>query len=1306
MNIKKHYTLLIILPLIISLFSCSGLFGSKTVSQENSDKTYISVKVIKATSSRNIGENDSDTSILQALTDFILTGKYQGEASQTLISANSASEISSIQKEIEDGNWNFTLSANYKGIVYSDTKEVSIEHGKNNVISFILRPEQNLGGYNIGFSMPDENIVKVQATFQKADGSGTPIVQTVVSDDFEIDTDSQTKNVYFIRDLSKESERVEAGMYLMHVDFFADENDIPVNTREEYLCIAAGRMTSAFIAIDLNKAYTIEYKDESGNILSASNFESGIILKQYSVRSEFSLPKPKNTGKLFFGWKELDQATGALASSYTTKIEKQTKGNKIFVADYKDPVLFVASSGNDSNDGWTITTALKTVEGACGKIVDLSGTISTENYDWTIKISGDVSGIPASSNYNYGTTKIPNTLTSENAKSLLITGVTVHNEDPSNPQTTIYVPEDKINNHRLTGNNAVIVEATIPVTFTNIMITGGQATDGAGLKVVEGATVKLGDDAWIIGNFATSNGRGGGIRNEGTVFIYGTAVIGNRNATTYAKGDSNSSYVYNADDYQASQVNGNYSANGGGIYNGSSDSNSSIIAKLYLGYSGYNEKGDPVEQELKAGLFANGAIKGGAIYNAPNSQVYIASGYIKYNTASDTYAGGGIYNQKGKVKMTDGYIINNRADGDSGSTQSGGGFFNEYSAACFIMEGGVITDNYATGNGGGIHNGGKVFISGNAVIGNDKANSLASDTKWANKASKGGGIYNNGQQYGSIDSNYRGELYIGYVPGSDGITPVKADYSGGIYQNYSTFDGSDSYAGGGAIYSSGKIKISGGTIAWNYAKNHGGAIVYSESNTTFFDIEGGSIVNNDANKLGKAIHLPPNNSTVLSLSGDVLFHIRRDDNNEGSGSSVQDIEQEIYVTNGKIELAGALAEDFKVKVTLDSYSTSTQILKLGTDANTSIETECEKFKITPQVETTNVGGTDVTTTTNWYFDESGKLVKYNKPAPEFVGDIVLADGTAITGKYASKMSDSEKSSAVAVIFYSGNTFGTLGARMLGVGLKKSGTLAWAKSGTTGYNTSFDRIVSSASNFTASDDTDGSDNWDEICAVDPTGTANAATNYPAFNWANNYGETVNIDTNNKYYSNWFIPTIAEATQLWTVHNDVNTIIQNLGGDEVASNDSWWTSSQVSGTSNKSKAYARYSSNPPQTTDKIYPYYVHVIHEFGATIAPDPITISTKDYSGEIDVNYQRTKNGSYYIYTFTVDTTNGEYDSYLWSVDGNEKSNATDYYSTTSTLSIDTSLTSVWKQGIYDIMVIAKKGSRYYSWSTQLTIASN
>ena len=1308
MNFRKYLTILIV-PLTFILFSCGNMFNSQSKNIDSAQtKAYFSVKVSKISSNRTINHDDmyeSDSTLIQALEDFSLTGKYQNEDNdKELLTAQTAVQLAEKVIEIDAGNWEFTLSAKYKGLIYKATKTVTIEQGKNNTASFILKPEEDVGGYQISYTMTATPISMVKATLTKADGSGTPIIQTITADAFETEYASSRRYAVFKRDISNTAERMETGSYSMLVEFFADQNDVPVNTREDYLYIQAGRMTYAVIAVDFNEVFSIDYKDESGNLLSTDDFESGIIITKYSIRSEFNLPRPKASNKIFMGWKEMNDS-GGLSSNYVEKVQKETKGNKVFVAIFKEPTLYVSGTGNDSNDGWTITTALKTVETACGKIVDLSETISTENYDWTIKIDGDVSGIPQGTSGDsslYGTTIIPNTLTIDNAKSLLITGVTVHNEDPNNPQSTIYVPEDRINNHKVSGN-AVIVETTVPVTFTNIMITGGRAIDGAGIKVVEGATVKLGDDAWIIGNSAASNGRGGGIHNEGTVFIYGTAVVGNRNATGYAVGDSSTSKVYDVDNYDTTQINGNYSTCGGGIYNGS-DSNSSIIAKLYLGYCGFDENGEPVKEDLKAGFFANGASQGGAIYNAPNCQVYFDTGFIKYNAASDTDAGGGIFNKMGTVKMTGGKIINNRAYWPGYTSNSGGGIFNYNNSARFIMSGGLITDNYATANGGAICNGGKVFISGDAVIGNAAAESLATETTYGNKAIKGGAIYNDGQQYGGIDSNYRGELYIGYVPAADGVTPVKADYSGGIYQNYSTYDGSDSY-GGGAIYSTAKIKISGGTIAWNFAKKNGGAIAYNHSNTTFFDIEGGSIVNNDTNGLGKAIYLPANSSTILSLSGDVLFHIKKndDENDPEPTPTVQEIEQDIYIVSGKIELAGALDDDFKIKVTPSSYSTKTQILTLGTDAETSIGAECEKFNVVPQTVTTTVNGTDVTTTTKWYLDETGYLVKYNKPAPEFVGDIVLADGTAITGKYASKMSDSEKASAVAVIFYSGNTKGVLGARMLGVGLKRSDALVWAKSGTTGYNTSFEKIISSESFSETSDDKDGSDNWDEICAVDPEGTANAATNYPAFNWANNYGETVNIDSNNKYYSNWFIPTIAEATQLWNVHNDVNSIIQILGGDEVASNYSWWTSSQVAGTSNKSKAYARYSSNSPQTTDKIYPYNVHVIHEFGATVAPDPITISTNDYSGEIEVNYERTKNGSYYIYTFTVDTTDGEYDSYIWSVDGNEKSNATDYYSKTASLSIDSSVTAVWKRGIYDIMVIAKKGSRYYSWSTQLNI---
>lgn len=64
----------------------------------------------------------------------------------------------------------------------------------------------------------------------------------------------------------------------------------------------------------------------------------------------------------------------------------------------------------------------------------------------------------------------------------------------------------------------------------------------------------------------------------------------------------------------------------------------------------------------------------------------------------------------------------------------------------------------------------------------------------------------------------------------------------------------------------------------------------------------------------------------------------------------------------------------------------------------------------------------------------------------------------------------------------------------------------------------------STDITFTGDTDGSDNWSEICKADTTAGQNAETNYPAFYYANN------LATLNSAYENfpggWYIPSMAE------------------------------------------------------------------------------------------------------------------------------------------------------------------------------------
>ncbi len=185
-----------------------------------------------------------------------------------------------------------------------------------------------------------------------------------------------------------------------------------------------------------------------------------------------------------------------------------------------------------------------------------------------------------------------------------------------------------------------------------------------------------------------------------------------------------------------------------------------------------------------------------------------------------------------------------------------------------------------------------------------------------------------------------------------------------------------------------------------------------------------------------------------------------------------------------------------------------------------------------------------------------------------VGDIVLNDNGTLSLVKASAITDEQKAKAEAVVFYVGEENSALGKRTLAVNVKNSGSkkYSWAPSGTTGYTTNFTDIQcwlapakpESGAYYECSDgdttyyivgDIDGSDNWKKIQAADPTGTAEAATNYPAFNYVNTaIGE------------NYYIPSIAELVELFKSIDTVHASIEAAGGTRLDGM-SYWSSSQV-------------------------------------------------------------------------------------------------------------------------------------------------
>lgn len=1000
-NTKKTiYSAILILSLILSAFSCGNITGGGTKrksDEQQKQKTYLSIVVKNISTTRNssrevINEHSVNTIkelSVNNLSDLVLKGKLGDDADEeTLLEAASVAALPSGGIELEAGRWDFTLSAKLNGIVFSGTKTYTIVAERNNEVAFTLKPTEHFGGYEITFDVTDSDVTHYSATLKNADTN--QVIEEVLNEG--VTTGNENTIIKLSRDILDTDERLASGTYELDVKFYNAELEQPLNTWKHYITIVDGTVLTATIDLEYNNVYTITYLgDENATIVGGIEE-----ITKYSARSSFDLPVLKKTGYFFKGWYLVD-ADGNTTTTKITNIPAGTQSNKTVKAVFEAPVLYVTATGNDTTGDGSQANPLKTIDGACAAIEETG----EEGFDWTIYVTGEITGIPLGTSGNaaiYGPSVIPETITNENAKSILITGTTDLDEDG--------IPADSINRggSRTSGgpdgNGTVLtIKTAVPVTITNLKITGGAGSgqNGGGMTIAQGATVSLGDGALVARNRNTSNGGdGGGIHNEGTLYMYGSAVVGDKSQTKYAV-DSSGDSAWNNNYYS------NWAGLGGGIFNGRYQ-DETVAAKLYLGYKP-GEDGLPEKKTLTGGLFYNSG-KGGALYNAKKSYVYFASGIMAWN-GSDSQEAGAVYND-GTFEMTGGNIINNRVSG------SGGGVCNAHTYSKFIMCGGIINHNKAdqsSGCGGGVYNCGQFFMSGSAVIGEkydedgNEIKSVASETSFGNISLYGAGIYN----YNYSTDNKIGILYLGYMPDSDG-NPKVAPFSGGIYHNYSTYIATG-LNGGGAIQSESSLMIAGGTIAYNATSGSGGAICFTQGYNPTFQISGGVIENNEAAGKGGAIAITSTNGARLTLS---------DNPSIPAGS---DKKHDIYYNNGtKIEIADALSENFSVQLTPYAYDPEKTILALATGVETtSVETECSKFQVTKEINE-NTG-----TTILWSIGTTGKLVS---PDPlgtitisleqETFSDISVSSRYYTAEQYASYTPGSKTG---GTLFYASNTMG-------------------------------------------------------------------------------------------------------------------------------------------------------------------------------------------------------------------------------------------------------------------------------------------
>lgn len=175
-----------------------------------------------------------------------------------------------------------------------------------------------------------------------------------------------------------------------------------------------------------------------------------------------------------------------------------------------------------------------------------------------------------------------------------------------------------------------------------------------------------------------------------------------------------------------------------------------------------------------------------------------------------------------------------------------------------------------------------------------------------------------------------------------------------------------------------------------------------------------------------------------------------------------------------------------------------------------------------------------------------------------VGDVLLNDGTVVSYKEGMTFTDEQKKNAVCVLAYFNDK-----KEPVGLGVRSGADCEWAKSDTLGYNKKLTDIIctpigSDAATATFTGDTDGSNNWAYICSLDPEGSANAAENYPAFDYVNKYAAKLGLT--GTYVSGWYMPSIAELTYIYRNKTTVNAVLKALGGTQM--DYYYWSSSQGS------------------------------------------------------------------------------------------------------------------------------------------------
>ena len=177
-------------------------------------------------------------------------------------------------------------------------------------------------------------------------------------------------------------------------------------------------------------------------------------------------------------------------------------------------------------------------------------------------------------------------------------------------------------------------------------------------------------------------------------------------------------------------------------------------------------------------------------------------------------------------------------------------------------------------------------------------------------------------------------------------------------------------------------------------------------------------------------------------------------------------------------------------------------------------------------------------------------------------DIVMSDDTILTAAKCANYCGTAKPVAMIAIAKTS----TQPAKGIGFFIEHC---AWAAQDSFGHTHNFSNIIDGQNS-----DMDGSDNWREVCNLDTTAQGQMQTNYPAFYFANTYG---NNFSGSDFATGWYLPAQGELVSMGSVANfnqtrdAVKAKFQETGKSYIGMGANLWSSNQSDARKDQARSY---------------------------------------------------------------------------------------------------------------------------------------